>query len=178
MTVFYLIRHGEPTYEFVEERGFIGLGRALAQLTEEGVRQITETSKDERLKLCDLIIASPYTRALQSAAILSRELGIELHVEVDLHEWLPDKVYFQYKTRDDCRKLKEDYLLHNGKYPENQTKVWETTESMKKRMESVLNKYLAYSKVIVVCHSMVMEALTGYKNICFGQIIEYVVDSE
>jgi len=33
MTIFYLIRHGEPTYKPVDERKFIGHGRDLAPLT-------------------------------------------------------------------------------------------------------------------------------------------------
>lgn len=37
-----------------------------------------------------MILSSPYTRALQTAAILSRELNIDLQVEFDLREWQPD----------------------------------------------------------------------------------------
>ena len=85
MTVFYLIRHGEPTYQPVNDRNFIGHGLDLAPLTEIGIQQLKETSKDNRLKNCEVIVSSPYTRALQSASILSKELGIDIEVDVDLH---------------------------------------------------------------------------------------------
>ena len=46
---------------------------------------------DARLKTAELIVSSPYTRALQTAAIISRETGLKICIEVDLHEWEPDK---------------------------------------------------------------------------------------
>lgn len=41
MTLFYLIRHGEETYQYVNERKFIGHGRDLAPLTQTGIKQIS-----------------------------------------------------------------------------------------------------------------------------------------
>ena len=38
----------------------------LAPLSEEGVRQIEETAKDPRLQGAELILTSPYTRAVQT----------------------------------------------------------------------------------------------------------------
>ena len=86
MAVFYLIRHGKHTYEPVNGKGFIGHGLELAPLSEEGVIQAYECSKDSRLKNCDLIISSPYTKAMQTSAILSKQLGIDDKVEIDLRE--------------------------------------------------------------------------------------------
>jgi broad specificity phosphatase PhoE len=40
-----------------------------------------------------LILTSPMTRALQTAALLSRALDLPLAVEFDLHEWVPDRTY-------------------------------------------------------------------------------------
>lgn len=173
MTTFYLIRHGEATYEPVNKKNFIGLGLDLAPLTQKGINQLTETSKDIRLKSCDLIVSSPYTRALQSSAILSKSLGLDIEVDVDLHEWIPDIVNFQHKTSEEYFALAEDFTLHNGVHPNNEVKVWETTESMKKRISSVLEKYLEYNNVIVVCHEMLICTITSKKNIANGEIIEY-----
>ena len=55
MAVFYLIRHGKHTYESVNGKGFIGHGLELAPLSEEGISQAYECSKDIRLKDCDFI---------------------------------------------------------------------------------------------------------------------------
>jgi broad specificity phosphatase PhoE len=173
MTAFYLIRHGEPTYKPVNERNFIGQGLDLAPLTENGIKGVNKTSKDNRLKDCEIIVSSPYTRALHTAAILSKELGIDIEVDVDLHEWVPDIINFQHKTSQDCFDLCNDFHLHKGVHPEDEVKVWETTESMKKRMDGVLEKYKNYQRVIVVCHEMVIRTIKYQKDIAYAEIIEY-----
>lgn len=177
MTTFYLIRHGEPTYKPIDERKFIGHGRDLAPLTENGISAVKETAKDIRLKNCEIIVSSPYTRALQTASILSKELGIDLEVDVDLHEWIPDIVNFQYKTTEDCINLCKDFELCNGIPPANSVKVWETAESMERRMKSVLNKYLKYERVIIVSHGMVIRTVKYQEKIEHSEILEYVVNS-
>ena len=85
-----LVRHGEPDYSDIDERGYIGHGRDLAKLTEKGVRQAERAAEDTRLQGAELILSSPYTRALQTASIISRITQIPLTVETDLHEWMPD----------------------------------------------------------------------------------------
>lgn len=173
MTVFYLIRHGEPTYQPVNDRNFIGHGLDLAPLTEIGIQQLKETSKDNRLKNCEIIVSSPYTRALQSAAILSKELGIDIEVDVDLHEWIPDIINFQHRTSEECFSLSRDFDLHNGIHPKGEVKVWETKENMKRRINGVLEKYLKYNRVIVVCHEMVIKTIEYQEKVANGEIIEY-----
>lgn len=173
MTTFYLIRHGEPTYKPIDDRNFIGHGRDLAPLTENGVKGVQKKTKDNRLKSCEIIVTSPYTRALQTAAILSKELGIDIEVDVDLHEWIPDIKNFQHKTSQDCFDLYKDFERYNGMHPKNEMKVWESAESMKKRINSVLAKYTDYQKVIVVCHSMLIRTVKYQKDIAYAEIIEY-----
>ena len=73
------------------EKGFYGFGRSFAPLSEKGIHQAEMTAIDDRLKSAELIISSPYTRALQTASIISRETGLKICVEVDLREWEPDK---------------------------------------------------------------------------------------
>lgn len=175
MTTFYLIRHGEPTYKPVDERDFIGHGRDLAPLTKVGINGVKETARDYRLKDCEIIVSSPYTRALQTAAILSKELGIDLEVDIDLHEWIPDIINFQHKTTQDCIDLCKDFESYNGISPKNEIKVWETAESMERRMNSVLQKYAKYQKVIVVCHGMVIRTVKYQEKIAHAEIIEYIL---
>lgn len=177
MTMFYFVRHGEATYSPVNERNFIGHGKDLAPLTENGVRQLKETSRDQRLKSCEIIVSSPYTRALQSAAIISKELDIDIEVDVDLHEWLPDNT-FMFKTSEEAIALCNDFNLCKGVYPKNEERKWETIVSMKNRMGRVIEKYYTFNKVIVVCHEMVIRAITGMdieRKIKNGEIIEYCI---
>ena len=82
----YFIRHGQTDYSLKDQKIYQGFGVNLAPLSEEGVRQIEETAKDPRLQGAELILTSPYTRAIQTAAILSRRLDLPIAVETDLHE--------------------------------------------------------------------------------------------
>ena len=96
MATFYFIRHGKPDYTYGDIHGFIGQGHDFAPLKEERINDVIETSKDERLKNAQIIVSSPYTRALQTASIISKETGIDIVVEPDIREWQPDLTY-QYK---------------------------------------------------------------------------------
>lgn len=82
MALFYLVRHGDPVYDHMLENGFFGFGRDFAPLSEKGKEQAEIAAKDIHLKSAEFIVSSPYTRALQTAQINSRETG--LRVEVDI----------------------------------------------------------------------------------------------
>jgi broad specificity phosphatase PhoE len=82
MTKLVLIRHGEPDYSYVTERGFKGHGRDLGQLTASGIEQAKLAAKDSRLDGAELIVASPYTRALQTAAIISKERNLDISISL------------------------------------------------------------------------------------------------
>lgn len=51
MTLFYLIRHGEPQWDINEQYQLKGHGRDLVPLTDRGANQVYLTAKDERLRL-------------------------------------------------------------------------------------------------------------------------------
>jgi len=70
-THYILVRHGEPRYDEVLQRHYFGMGYDLGKLTENGIAQAEKRAKDPIFDGADLIISSPYTRALQTAAIIS-----------------------------------------------------------------------------------------------------------
>ena len=113
MALFYLIRHGEPSYDNLMEHGFYGFGRDLAPLTEDGKKHAEITAKDARLKEATLIVSSPYTRALQTAQIISRETGLRVEVELDLHEWVPDWEN-RYTTSEESFALAKEFTKYQG----------------------------------------------------------------
>ena len=117
MALFYLIRHGEPDYEAVSKLGFYGFGRSFASLSERGLKQAEETAKDIRLLDADLIICSPYTRALQTAAIISREIDKEIVVEPELHEWIVDKTN-SITSSEEAEMLGKEFQECKGVYPD------------------------------------------------------------
>jgi len=160
MAIFYLVRHGKHNYDSVSGNKFIGHGLDLAPLTDEGVSQAIECSKKLLRENCDVIITSPYTRAMQTAAILSRYLDLDIKVELDLREHELDLTY-QVKSYEELKKIAAEEQRCNELGISNTAYNWESRETLKERVLNVLEKYKTYNKVIVVTHGMVIHCLTG-----------------
>ena len=172
MATFYFIRHGKPDYTYGDTHGFIGQGHDFAPLKEENINDVIETSKDERLKNAQIIVSSPYTRALQTASIISKETGIDIIVEPDIREWQPDLTY-QYKSSDEMKEYYKEYVENDGIYPANENKKWETKEQLRTRVMSVINKYKdKYDKVIVVAHKMAFKSISDCGDMKPAEIFE------
>jgi broad specificity phosphatase PhoE len=163
-----LIRHSEPDYSFINDDMCCQWSN-LAPLTKKGIEIAEITRNDERLKT-GKVLASPYTRALQTAHILFPDR--EITVEPMLHEWMPDET-FQVKAKN--------VYLQNKKYKESLGKhqseedTWEEKESMIKRINEVINKYkeLGEEKIIIVAHERIINmALDNYQKIPFCGICE------
>lgn len=162
-----VMRHGERNDQPCYDRGFIGQGLELAPLTDNGVKQAEEAAKNPLIEGCSIIVSSPYTRYMQTAAIVSRIRNIPLKVEIDLHEWIPD-LSFQNKTGE-AQLYGNDFSLNQGRYPEGETPKWESIDMMEKRLLGVLNKYINYNKIMIVTHGMLMHQIKPYGHIpdCF-----------
>lgn len=171
MALFYLVRHGEANYDHLLEDGFWGFGRDFAPLSEKGRQQSEITAKDIRLKNAELIVSSPYTRALQTAQIISRETGLRVEVDIDLHEWIPDENN-QYETSEESFAFAREFTKFMGEYPPGKKCRWESLSNMRKRMIRVADKYSDYNKVIFVGHGMVFRCLTYIEKMHPGEIIE------
>ena len=170
----YMVRHGVPDYSFVDKHDFIGHGNDLASLDMNFIRDVIKTAKDERLKDAELIISSPYTRALQTAAIISKENNIDIVVEPDLREWEPDLTY-QYKGAN-MRDIYKDYIACDGIIPIDREVNWESKEELRKRVENVINKYKETNKcVIFVFHQTAMQSIIGNVKVEPAEIVEYEV---
>lgn len=171
MALFYLIRHGEPDYSEVEKNGFWGFGRDFAPLSEKGIQQAVHAAKDPRLKNARLIVSSPYTRALQTAQIISSVTGLIVRVETAMHEWIPDLTN-QLSDAGDAVRSAQEFTAYQGVYPIGKTKPWETLEHMRRRMRSVADKYADLDTVILVGHGMAFRTLDYIEEMHPGQIIE------
>ena len=82
MTAFYFIRHGQMDFSLENTKFFQGRGTHMIPLSELGRQQIKTAAQDERLRDAQLIISSPFGRTLHSAAILSKELGLDIRVDL------------------------------------------------------------------------------------------------
>lgn len=170
------IRHGEPSFSEVDSREFIGQGRELASLTHNGITQAENASKNPLLESAELIVSSPYTRALQTAAIISKNTGLEIAVETDLHEQLFDKT-FMVKGAEEAKALNLDFIKYSGKAPTGEVKRWESIAEITDRIKPVIDKYydFGYKKIIVVSHGGIIRRFTGKWKIDYCDIeeIEY-----
>ena len=170
-TTFLLVRHGEPRYDEIKVNDPYGLAWDFGRLTDQGVLQAKERAKDPRFKDAELIISSPYTRALETAAIIAGKTGLDVRVENDLHEWSPDLTFsygFSEKRADQMKEIMKEYHAYKGERPEDSSFYYESISDVKKRVLRVLNRYKNYRKVIVVCHGIVMNSV-----IVFDDYINY-----
>ncbi|GAA3132536.1 broad specificity phosphatase PhoE [Kribbella aluminosa] len=159
-----LVRHGEADGTQLDEEGWWGPARDFAPLSALGVQQAQEAGR--RLRGCGAarIIASPMTRALQTAALIAAETQLPLTaVDVDLREWLPDNTLTWRSSQalaaiDDCAK-------HNGTWPPGESRAWEPHASVRRRALGALRRHATGAPFIAVCHSVVIETLTGTRGI-------------
>jgi broad specificity phosphatase PhoE len=174
MALFYLVRHGETDWEMTIRNNLVGLQQDFVPLTERGKLQASRAADSPRLENASLMLSSPYTRALETAALMNMKLQLPLSVEFYLHELLPDKqrrAWEVEKTLEICR----DFDQHCGCYPEGATPTpcWESLAMGRERALNVLSAYRTYDKVIVVCHEKLIKSLVGWRDIEHCEIIEY-----
>ena len=173
MAEFYFIRHGEADYSERDTKFYRNQGSFMCTLTEKGIEQAKQAAKDERFKDAELILTSPYGRAFHTAAILSKELQIDIKVESDVHEWLSDVVNFEYLDNETATKYWHEFDENNGNYPEGETRPYETAEMIRKRVFAVLKKYENYKKVIVVSHGTLMRYCLDVPYVSNCQICKF-----
>ncbi len=78
MTKFLFVRHGEPEYASVGDWNNVPMGIHFSGLSESGRKQIKNTCCELAKYKVDIIVSSPYTRTLQSAAIMAKELNADV----------------------------------------------------------------------------------------------------
>lgn len=76
-----LIRHGQSEFNAIYSRTRVDPGIPDPRLTDEGKRQARDAARALAEHGIARLIASPYTRALETATIIASELGLEIEVE-------------------------------------------------------------------------------------------------
>lgn len=166
------VRHTEPDYAPVTARKFKGHGRDLAPLTESGIQQAHQVAQDERFQGADLILASPYTRALQTAAIISRICDLPIKVEVDLHEWLVD-LNFDYDNFRHVQAAAREAEAGRGIPFNDREYHWEGYRDLGERAFRVLDRYRDLGKVICVTHGILIRQFIPVEHVPLGGVLEY-----
>ena len=101
---------------------------------------------------------------------MSRRLDIPLHVELDLHEWVPDRTQ-SWTDGDVVRAAYEEMHLLAGEWPDGEERSWEPLSAVRSRVEDVLASYAGDDLVAVVCHSVVIEAVLGRTAVEPGGVV-------
>jgi broad specificity phosphatase PhoE len=147
----------------------------LAALNDIGIAEMIEAGKRLSETDAEVILSSPYTRALQSSAIVAKETGLTTVVVHDLHEWIPDTT-FQYGSYKELKLLFEDFKQHKGVLPEEVSQYaeytrWEPLASVKERVRTALLAYAqTYQSAIVMAHGMVLQSLFYQEHYLYGEI--------
>lgn len=168
------VRHGKTDYALADARQMSQLEKDYAPLQRACIPDIQAQANHPLLQQAEIILSSPYTRALQTAEILNRRLQKDLFVEHDLREWQADTKgsYIPLSERD-RRWIEYRELFANGNEVTNAG--YESATALHRRVSAVLDTYHTYSTIVVVAHFNVIEAIVGYREqgIEYGEMIEF-----
>jgi broad specificity phosphatase PhoE len=172
------IRHGEPDYSAIKKAysfWSIENGKNYACLTLNGIKQAQCVAQDQRLKDAQLIISSPYTRALQTAGIIAQNINVPLFVEIGLREWMSE-CSVQFNSIEDFQSMMDEFVAHKGQYDSTCKFQWESLDKLNERISQVILKYSDYKKIIIVSHKMVFSQFCNTNNMPYCGIYEKNID--
>jgi broad specificity phosphatase PhoE len=152
------VRHAEPDYEELDRLKSNQIEKNFAALSRDGVEDAKRLLNNVTFEGADIIVSSPYTRALQTAAILNQKLQLDIFVEFGLREWLADKDggYLSLEQRDERWER-----FRTRAYDPTKPQSFETHKELNERSYSAISHYFDRRKIIVVCHFNVIESLIG-----------------
>lgn len=170
-----MVRHGETDWN---AEGKIQGSTKEVDLNENGRSQIRTLAKKLKGKRFDLILASDLNRCVQSAEILSKELGIPYETPWEI---LQERRYYSWEGRnvdevlaEHPMKLKKGGFAFHTANPEE----GETLSEFLQRMQDAYNKILdAYpgKHILLVGHGGVNRALKLLaENLSFPEILKWV----
>lgn len=166
-----LLRHGEPDYALVAgpRPKYRGHRYDLVHLSDQGAAQIHAVVAEAGAFDAELIASSPYPRCLQSAAILSRALDLDLHVHPDLHEWLPVSDGEAPVSAKIVAAAEEAYWRNRSSPAPLIGTPWESDAAIVARTRPILDEYKrGCQRLLVVTHEVVIRALTGQLHTDLG----------
>jgi broad specificity phosphatase PhoE len=165
-----LMRHGEPDWGQVKDPRWRGAANDWAPLTPHGQVQAEHAADRLAGQHPTLVLSSPMTRALQTAAIVASRLALPLAVELDLREWLPDETY-QWTSAHEVASAYTD-MLHRGGTRENHgSGRWEPLDQVRDRALAALHRHAnPGATVVAVCHEVLIHAVTGHPQTGHGDI--------
>ncbi|MFT4143382.1 MAG: histidine phosphatase family protein [Mobilitalea sp.] len=154
MTTIYFVRHAEPDFKNHDD-----LTRAL---TEKGKRDIALVNAYLEDKHIDVVLSSPYRRAIETVEDFADTLNIKVTIIGDFRErkvdscWIEDFIGFAKKQWEDF-----DYKLSDG----------ECLSEVQKRNIAALEKVMIEYKnknIVVGSHGTALSTILNYYDSSFG----------
>jgi len=153
-TVIYMVRHAESPYDEGNERT-----RGLTSKGKADAGKVTKLLIDEGI---DIIISSPYSRAVLSVEGLAQHLNLEITTYEDLRErYFADEVY-----KDLMSNIRENF--NNPKYA---LPGGESNADCQKRSIAVLKNILKENKgkkIAIGTHGLVMTLMMNHFDPNYG----------
>jgi 2,3-bisphosphoglycerate-dependent phosphoglycerate mutase len=156
-TTIFMIRHAESPFIFGEERT-----RKLSEQGERDARKITGIMCQEKI---DVIVSSPYSRAIQTIEEIAHERNLEIQLFEELKE-RPIKGEYKLPEEEILQAIKKsyddkDYCLSGG----------ETMKQAQERaipvIKKLLNEYEG-KNIVVGTHGNIMTILMNYFDTKYG----------
>jgi broad specificity phosphatase PhoE len=158
-----LVRHADADYDVLDTWSptFTGMRRDFAPLSKTGAAQAQELAtrlKSERVRL---IVSSPYTRSLHTAAVIATDLACPIAVDVRLHDWLPvHDGRLPISGAIVAEKISEyEQFAMTGELPPVRT--WETAHEMRERLTTVISDHRSDLPVALVTHEAPIQSIVG-----------------
>lgn len=168
------MRHGEADWRRVNERAWVGLANDFAPLTERGREQAANAVRRVAELAPTMLLTSPMTRAMETAAILGRRLGLDPVVEMDLREWLPDRA-MAWSSLEEVHEAYRAMVESADAAPAAIMPRWETMSELRQRGLKALRPYFASGRpVVAVCHEVIIHAITGCPRTAYCEVREGV----
>ncbi|MGH4017643.1 MAG: histidine phosphatase family protein [Pseudonocardiaceae bacterium] len=165
-----LVRHGEANYAALRSHGpvYEGARSDLAPLSDRGVVQAEQLAATLARYRPALVVSSPYTRTLHTAALLAARLQCRLAVDLCLHDWLPVRDGASVITPEVVRQKVAEYddWKRDGRLPDQRT--WESDEEMRERLIAVVGRRAAEPALVIVTHEAVIKAATGAATVALA----------
>ncbi len=162
MKKLYYVRHGESTYN-AQNRYAGSLDCELSAKGKEQAEIVGEKLVDEDI---DIIVASPQTRAQQTAAIINQYLKLKIETEEDLRE-IHVGLYEGLTREEAAAKYPDRWKQGINRSFTFSPHEGETALDVQNRVYAAMDRILARhgdKNVLIVAHGFVGKAVNRYFN--------------
>jgi broad specificity phosphatase PhoE len=168
-----LLRHGESEFNVIYKKTRVDPGIRDPKLTDLGHQQVSEAVRYLKNRTIKCILTSPYTRAIQTASIVSEAIGVAIEVD----PWIGERSAFVCDLGTpgpDLRQAWPSLDLNHLKETWWPTPV-ESEAALDERCLSFRKKHSSTSKwrhTLVVSHWGFIRGLTGH-TVGNAQLVEF-----